>query len=90
MLIQDKRTQTEKFDDQIRDLARDPDIKDYVKQTESGIKTTKGHYGRYMALLSKFSDDPLAMLIMPRALKYAGADAYGVDWAVKLLKGGAE
>jgi hypothetical protein len=87
VLIKDNRTPQEKLDAAIRDLSRDPDIQALVKQTESGIETTKGHYGVYMALLSKFAGDPTALYVMPRALKFAGANAYGVDWAVKLIKG---
>ena len=82
-MIKDKKT----LDEHIRDLARDPDILQFVKQTEARTPTTKDHYGVYMSLLSKFSGDPVAMRVMPKALKYAGANAAGVDWAVKLLTG---
>ena len=70
------------------EFAKDEDIKLLVTHIEKGIKTTKGHYGKYMQLLSKFSKEKAFCIGMARGLKRLGANAYGVDWALKLTIGG--
>ena len=71
----------------IEQMATDPDVKTLVREIEDSPATTKGHYGRYMAFLSNFNDVKIATLVIAPALIQAGANAYGVDWAVKLIKG---
>ena len=71
----------------VKQMATDPDIKTFVREVEDSTPTTKGHYGRYMAFLGNFNDIKIVSVILAPALKKAGANAYGVDWAVKLLKG---
>lgn len=79
-------TQT-KVNEAIEQMATDPDIKTLVREIEAGIPTTKGHYGRYMAFLSNFNDVKIAALVIAPAMIKAGANAYGVNWAVKLIRG---
>jgi len=79
-----------KIEQAIEQMATDEDVKTLVREIESGIKTTKGHYGRYMAFLSQFNNVKIAVMVIAPALIQAGANAYGVNWAAKLIKGGAE
>ena len=76
----------------ISDLGTDPDLITLVKGIESGIKTTKYNYGRYMAAISQFcpqgsANRPTMIYITGRAMINAGADPDGVQWASKLLQG---
>ncbi len=64
--------------------ASDPDIIAAVKKIESGVKTTRGNYGRYMALLSPHAGDRPFCAGLGLGLIRAGADDYGVRWALKL------
>lgn len=72
----------------------DPDIVKFVEKTESGVRTTQGNYGRYMQFMSQMTSNLPTKNRGPfvrglgEALKRAGADTYGVDWAVKLMLGG--
>ena len=70
-------------------LGTDPNIISTVKDIEKGIKTTQSNYGRYMQLISTLSEGKNAYfkIAVSRALKIAGADSYGVDWAMKILTG---
>jgi hypothetical protein len=68
-------------------IATDPDIKQYVQKVEGGIKTTKGNYGKYMQFLTPYAKEKLFLLGVSNGLKKAGADSYGVNWAVKILTG---
>lgn len=82
-----EKTREEKIAGLVDELSRDKDIVDLVKGIEGRIETTKGRYGDYMTTLSQFNSDHTTLIIMARAFKKAGANSYGVDWAVKLLTG---
>jgi len=70
-------------------IASDEDVKKFVTDTESGLKTTKGNYGKYMSFLSTQKKNGRAFTMgVAEGLKKAGADYYGVDWAMRLLYGG--
>ena len=68
-------------------ISSDDDIRDFVTKTESGIKTTKGNYGRYMQFLTPHAKERFFLLGVAQGLKDAGADQFGVDSAVKILIG---
>jgi hypothetical protein len=58
-------------------------IKEMVAKIESNqIPTTKGHYGDYMAILSRF---PQHKNLVAKLLLDCGANNYGVEWALKLV-----
>ena len=78
-----------KMEGLIADFAKDPDVISAVKQIESGPKTTKGNYGRYMSFLSPYQKDRTALHIMSQAMKRAGGDAFGIDSAISLMTGSA-
>jgi len=60
-------------------------IKADIKKIESGMPTTRGHYGEYMALLSKFpAQNRQALATMFVVL---GADMQGVIDALKIVGG---
>lgn len=71
----------------IDNMARDPDVIAIVQSIERGIKTTKGHYGRYMAVLTPFAKDRMSLFVMSRAMIRIGADPFGVRSAIKILTG---
>ena len=73
----------------IEEFSKDVDVLDFVNKTESGIKITKGNYGKYMAFLNSYVNDPTALYIISQALVRAGADSYGVSSALGLLTGEA-
>jgi RNA binding exosome subunit len=78
-----------KIDHAIEELARDADIIALVKSIEGKLATTRGHYGDYMSVLGQWGNDSVVMLdIVSKALIMAGADAYGVNWAKRILSGG--
>jgi RNA binding exosome subunit len=78
-----------KISGSIESLATDADIIALVKEIEGRTMTTKGHYGEYMRVLTQWGNDNKTMLfIVSEALKKAGANAYGVDWVVKIITGG--
>ena len=77
--------QLKKINSAIDDLARDPDIIKIVSDIEGRIKTTKGHYGDYMAFLTNFKDRT-SLYIMSQALIKAGADQEGISGALMILK----
>ncbi len=57
------------------------------QKIERSPKTTKGHYGRYMALLSPIKSqygENFAVLAAVAALR-CGADSEGIQWALKLI-----
>jgi len=81
-------TATDKANMLIEEFSKDTDIVEFVKRTEGRIATTKGHYGEYMHFLSPYTGkDPIYLYILSQALIKAGADSYGVAWAVRILKG---
>ena len=58
------------------------DLKPQVAQIEQSITTTKGHYGRYMAILARYPKEyrkTLALLLLK-----AGANYEGLKWALRL------
>ena len=80
--------QAEKIKNAVNDLAKDKDIIKIVSDIEGRIKTTKGHYGDYMAFLNNFVKDKVSLYIMSEALLLAGADPEGISGALMILKGG--
>lgn len=79
--------QQTKVDGLIQEFSKDPDIMGFVQKTESGIKTTQDNYGAYMAFLTPYANKSMALHIISEALKLAGANANGVAWALRILKG---
>lgn len=79
--------QKEVLDKIVSDFANDPDIKNTVKSIEDGIKTTQGNYGKYMSFLSQFCDNKTSLMVMSMALVKAGADAFGVASAMRIITG---
>lgn len=61
------------------------DYKPIVDEIESGIKTTKNNYGKYMAILGK--TDASIRNVVAYVLVKAGADPEGVRWGMKLASG---
>jgi hypothetical protein len=59
------------------------DFKLIVKGIEKGLETTKGHYGDYLALLSKTDSPAMTYYI----LRKAGANEFGLNWAYKIKTG---
>jgi hypothetical protein len=67
----------------LNDLAED--FLPFVKEVESGIKTTKNHYGRYWSMLSQLSkgnEDVAKMFAL--AMRRAGANSKGLASALNL------
>jgi hypothetical protein len=77
--------QKEKLEAAIQKMADDPDIIAVVRSIESGVKTTKGNYGRYMTVLTPFAQDRISLFVVSRAMLRLGADPYGIQWAIKLI-----
>jgi len=65
-------------------LAADSDVKALVQDIESGIKTTQGHYGKYLSLLSGIKEKNTRH-ILSQALISVGADAHGVNSAMRII-----
>lgn len=66
----------------IQDLASD--FTEFVEKTESGIKTTKNHYGKYGAMLSRLANGNRQYAqIYALAMIEAGANVQGVNDALK-------
>lgn len=82
-----EKTREDKIADIVEELAKDKQVIELVQGIEKRIETTKGRYGDYMGALSHFNRDISTLKIMARVFKKAGANSYGVDWAVKLLTG---
>jgi hypothetical protein len=80
------KAQVIKINQAIDDMANDRDIKQIVKDIEGRIKTTKGHYGDYLAFLSNFQKDSIVLFIMKEALLRCGADVEGINGAMMILK----
>lgn len=51
-----------KINSAIDALSNDLDIKEIVNKIETGIKTTQGNYGKYIAVLTHFSQGSKTML----------------------------
>jgi len=65
-------------------LAADSDLQALVQKVESDTKTTKGHYGKYLSLLVDIKDQNTRYILSQAFIK-AGADAYGVNSAMKII-----
>jgi len=76
-----------KLSEAINTLSKDIDIIAIVKAIEGGIKTTKDNYGAYMQVLSPYSKDVTSLYIISEALKLAGGNVNGIQWACKILLG---
>lgn len=59
-------------------------VKPAVEAIEASTPTTRGHYARYMALFSQFADTREQAAILAAAFKKAGANAQGVDDALRV------
>ena len=59
-------------------------LREGVAEIEASTPTTRGHYGTYMGLFSRFADDAGQGRILAAALKKAGANAQGVDDALRV------
>lgn len=70
------------LDSMILDLASD--LEPLVSEIESGTKTTKGNYGRYMGLLSALANNKESAQIMALAMIKAGANKQGVSDGLKI------
>ena len=77
----------ERLNPVLKETALDADIIALVKDIEGSIQTTQNHYGRYMAFLSLFNKDKMALYVMSEALKLAGANVSGVQSAMMILNG---
>ena len=66
-----------------------PDMIPLVKEIESGMETTQGHYGKYMQLLSTLAPDSnkVMLFVISHALLVAGANAQGVKSALRIITG---
>lgn len=71
-----------KLDDIIDKLAED--LREGVAEIEASVPTTRGHYATYMAMFSRFADDLGQARVLAMALKKAGANAQGVDDALRV------
>ncbi len=58
-------------------------LREGVAGIEASTPITRGHYGRYMAIFSHFADDVGQAHTLAAALKKAGANAQGVDDALR-------
>jgi hypothetical protein len=67
----------------LNDLASD--IKPEVFKIESGLETTRNHYGEYMQILSKFEGNKRILISL--ALLRANANYQGMQDALKILNG---
>jgi hypothetical protein len=77
-------TQKEKEAKLVMDLAED--LAPFVKDTENSIKTTKNHYGKYGAMLSKLSKgNKKVATILAYAMIQAGANNQGVSDALNVF-----
>ena len=77
-------SQQEIVDKAINDLAND--LVSTVKSIETSVKTTKNHYGQYLAILSMYREKSLStVMIIAKALIKAGANEEGVHSALSLL-----
>lgn len=63
-------------------------LREVVAEIEGKIPTTKGHYGTYMTLFSQYTGTASEGRLLAKVLKVAGANAYGVDWALHICYGG--
>ena len=80
--------QKERLEKAIIQMQNDPDIIQIVKDIQGeAIPTTKGHYGRYMAVLTPFARDRVSLFVVSRAMLRLGADPYGVQCAIKIILG---
>ncbi len=59
-----------------------------VTDIEGRIETTQGHYGDYMSVISRVAgDDRAQAILIATTLKAAGANAFGVDAALRQVIG---
>jgi len=59
-------------------------LREGVAEIEARRPTTRGHYGLYMAIFGQFAEDIGQAHILAMALKKAGANAQGVDDALRV------
>ena len=72
----------EKETELIMQLAED--VAPFVREVESGIKTTRNNYGRYGAMLTRLSKGNKKMaMILGYAMMQAGANGQGVHDALQ-------
>lgn len=71
-------------------LGDDPDLQEWVQSIESSVETTRGHYGKYMNMITELAGDKGELFAMAIAggLKNAGANPEGVNSALRVMYGG--
>lgn len=69
-------------DEAVRDVAEG--LRDYVTGVEASIATTRNHYGDYMGLFSRFTEDVGQAQVLAKALVLAGANRQGVADALRV------
>jgi hypothetical protein len=74
---------TDKYEKIVAEIAEG--LKGFVTDTETSIATTQNHYGEYMGLLMRFTDDASQRAILASALIIAGANEQGVRDALKAV-----
>ncbi len=55
-----------------------------IAEVEASPETTRGHYGFYLGLFSRFTDQRAQAVILSRALVKAGANRRGVRDALRI------
>ena len=69
-------------DEAVREVA--DGLREYVAGVEASIATTRNHYGDYMAMFSRFTDDVGQARVLAKALVLAGANEQGVADALRV------
>ena len=59
-------------------------LRDVVAEIEAQHPSTRGHYGTYMGLFSRFADDIGQARVLAAALIKAGANERGVNDALRV------
>ena len=59
-------------------------LREAVTEIEAQHPSTRGHYGTYMGIFSRFADDIGQARVLAMALKKAGANEQGVDDALRV------
>lgn len=73
---------TERSEQIIQEVA--DSLRAWVAGVESGIATTRNHYGDYMGMMLKFADDAGQRRVLAKALIAAGANEQGVADALRV------
>lgn len=60
-------------------------LKEAVAEIEASVATTRNHYGEYMGMLLRFTDDRGQQAVLVKALILAGANEQGVTDAFRAI-----